>query len=105
MEKEIKLVLIPILLIVIGVLFNTLVVALNHGMPIIENNYQAASPFVLNEKYVALSNDTILPFLADVIKVGDYIFAIGDLLIWAGLIVCIGMLIYNLKIKQKSLTL
>lgn len=104
MEKIIKQAIVPITLIFTGIFSNMLVILFNKGMPIIESNYEVVSPLAINTKYVLLNNETVLPFLADIFKVGNYIFAIGDFLIWLGLLVCIVMLFYNI-LKSKKLAL
>jgi len=79
-------IIIPLVVLLAGISLNFIVVAANGGMPIHGNpvNYVTGSPFALNHIYVSISADTILPFLGDLIKFGDYVFAIGDILIYSG---------------------
>ena len=70
-----------ILTITAGAVLNSTVRALNRGMPII--GYPAFG------KYVPISEGTKFVFLADVIRIGDYVLSIGDLFFFTGILTCL----------------
>jgi hypothetical protein len=63
----------------VGVTLNRIEILLNRGMP-------AFGYTVAFGRYVPLNQGTKLVFLADVIRMGDYILSVGDLLLFTGMV-------------------
>jgi hypothetical protein len=88
----------------LGALSNTLVIRLNDGMPInhLEDNILLTWYFRLNNNYVAMTPNTRLPLLADIIPVGNFRLSIGDILIWIGITLILRSLIIYLCTRNKK---
>ena len=63
----------------VGSISNRIEILLNRGMP-------AFGYTIAFGKYVPLNQGTKLVFLADVIRMGDYVLSVGDLLFFTGMV-------------------
>lgn len=71
----------------LGILMNFTVIALNGGMPVLEEAAFIAGntgELVLDAKHVLLTESTRLPFLADVIPLPNAVLSLGDVLLAIG---------------------
>ena len=71
----------------IGILMNFTVIALNGGMPVMEEAVHLAGgsgELVLNAKHVLLTDTTRLPFLADIIPLPGSVISMGDVFLAIG---------------------
>lgn len=102
--KQLKILLIPLIMIIVGAYCNFLVVSLNNGMPIIDNanNYISGSALSFNHTYIDIDTSTKLAFLGDTIKIQNYILSIGDVLVFSGYILYI-ILVFKIIYKTFSL--
>ena len=71
-----------VLTLVIGSVLNLVEISLNKGMPIIGHTIAIG-------RYVPINQGTKLAFLADVIRVGNYILSVGDLFVFTGIFACL----------------
>ncbi len=71
-----------------GILMNFTVIVLNGGMPVLEEAVQIAggsSEFVLGAKHVLLTEQTVVPFLADIIPLPRAVLSLGDVFLAIGI--------------------
>jgi hypothetical protein len=71
----------------LGILMNFTVIALNGGMPVLEEAAYIAGntgELILDAKHVLLTESTRLPFLADVIPLPNAVLSLGDVLLAIG---------------------
>jgi hypothetical protein len=71
----------------IGILMNFTVIALNGGMPVMEEAVHLAGgsgELVLDAKHVLLTDTTRLPFLADIIPLPGSVISMGDVFLAIG---------------------
>jgi len=71
-----------------GILMNFTVIALNNGMPVLTEAViiaGGASEFVFNARYVLLTEDTVIPFFADVIPLPGAVLSLGDVFLAIGI--------------------
>ena len=74
----------------IGILMNFTVIALNGGMPVLPEAAVIAGEtgeLVLDAKHVLLTDDTRLPFLADIIPLPGAVVSLGDVFLAIGVAV------------------
>ena len=74
----------------IGILMNFTVIALNGGMPVLPEAAAIAGEtgeLVLDAKHVLLTDDTRLPFLADIIPLPGAVVSLGDVFLAIGVAV------------------
>lgn len=98
-------------LIALGALCNFLVISANGGMPVSLDALERAglgNPFaddgaIMKGAHRALTDDSKLRFLADVIpvKVIANVISVGDILIWAGLLLLIQQLMVGPRGKRR----
>lgn len=73
----------------IGILMNLTVIGLNEGMPVLEAAVELSGgtfdPETLSARHVVLTDDTTLPFLADVIPFPGSVISLGDVFLAVGL--------------------
>lgn len=73
----------------IGILMNFTVIAFNGGMPVLPAAVElaggSAENLVLSAKHVLLTDDTYLPFLADIIPLPNNVISLGDVFLAIGL--------------------
>jgi uncharacterized membrane protein YiaA len=82
-KKTLKsLLLIAILSVSVGAVLNCIVRSLNRGMPAI--GYTVALG-----KYVPINQGTKLVFLADIMRLGNYVLSVGDLFFFTGIFICL----------------
>jgi hypothetical protein len=94
-----------------GALANFVVIAANGGMPVsLEAAARAGlgNPFadpssVAKGAHHAMTEDSVLTFLADVIplRIGSNVVSVGDILIWAGLLVIVQQLMVRPKGRRR----
>ncbi|MFV1971543.1 MAG: DUF5317 domain-containing protein [Acidimicrobiia bacterium] len=71
-----------------GILMNFTVIVLNGGMPVLTEAAAIAggeSDLVLGAKYVLLTEDTLMPFLADTIPLPGAVLSLGDVFLAIGI--------------------
>ncbi|RLE15877.1 MAG: hypothetical protein DRJ28_02940 [Actinobacteria bacterium] len=71
-----------------GILMNFTVIVLNGGMPVLEEAVRIAggsSDLVLGAKHVLLTEDTVVPFLADIIPLPSAVLSLGDVFLAIGI--------------------
>jgi len=88
-------------LVALGVFLNALVITLNGGMPVSAAGQEDASPVVVGSiKHEPLSDETLLPWLADRVPVGltNQVWSLGDLLLVAG----VGVMGFGLPRRDTS---
>jgi len=71
-----------------GVLMNFTVIVLNAGMPVLVEAVQIAGGsenIVLGAKHVLLTEDTLMPFLADIIPLPSAVLSLGDVFLAIGI--------------------
>lgn len=71
----------------VGVLMNFTVIAMNGGMPVLEEAARIAGEtgqLVLDSKHVLLTDETTLPFMADVIPLPGAVVSLGDVFLAIG---------------------
>lgn len=84
-NKDLRILLVPLLIIIIGIACNLIVVNLNNGMPILDSDgVIAGSPYAINQNYVDITSNTKLIILSDIFPMGNYTFSIGDFLMIFG---------------------
>lgn len=74
----------------VGILMNFTVILLNGGMPVLAEAAQIAGntgDLILDGKHVPLTEDTFLPFLADVIPLPAAVLSLGDVFLAIGVAV------------------
>ena len=73
----------------IGILMNFTVIALNGGMPVLLEAVElaggSAEGLAFDAKHVLLTDDTRLPFLADIIPLPGNVISLGDVFLAVGL--------------------
>ena len=87
-----------VLTLVIGSVLNLVEISLNKGMPIIGHTIAIG-------RYVPINQGTKLAFLADDIRVGNYILSVGDLFVFTGIFACLITLWIALSKAASSLHL
>lgn len=95
----------------LGAVANFVVIAANGGMPVSLDAAARAglgNPFadpadVAKGAHHALTDDSVLTFLADVIplRIGANVVSVGDILIWAGLLVIVQQLMVGRKGRRR----
>lgn len=99
-------------LVAIGALCNLAVIAANGGMPVsvealgragLGNPFEGPGASTLKGAHHALGPDSRLRFLADVIpiRVTANVVSVGDVVIWAGLLLLVQQLMVGLKGKRR----
>lgn len=71
----------------LGILMNFTVILLNGGMPVLEEAARLAGEtgeLILDTKHVLLTDDTVLPFLADIIPLPGAVLSLGDVFLAIG---------------------
>lgn len=71
----------------LGILMNFTVIIINGGMPVLEEAARLAGEsgaLILDGKHVLLTDDTALPFLADIIPLPKAVLSLGDVLLAVG---------------------
>ena len=71
----------------LGVLMNFTVIAVNGGMPVLEEAARLAGEtgaLVLDAKHVLLTDETRLPFMADIIPLPGAVLSLGDVFLAIG---------------------
>ncbi|GMQ94567.1 MAG: DUF5317 domain-containing protein [Acidimicrobiia bacterium] len=71
-----------------GILMNFTVIVLNGGMPVLEEAVRLAgggSEIVLGAKHVLLTEDTLMPFLADILPLPNAVLSLGDVFLAIGI--------------------
>lgn len=71
----------------LGVLMNFTVIALNGGMPVLEEAARLAGEtgeLILDSKHVLLTEETRLPFMADIIPLPNAVLSLGDVFLAIG---------------------
>jgi hypothetical protein len=82
-QKILKgLLLIAVLSVSVGAVLNRVVRSLNRGMPAI--GYTVALG-----RYVPINQGTKLVFLADIMRLGNYVLSVGDLFFFTGIFICL----------------
>ena len=74
----------------VGILMNFTVITLNGGMPVLEEAAMIAGEtgdLVLDAKHVLLTEDTRMPFLADIIPLPGAVLSLGDVFLAIGVAV------------------
>jgi hypothetical protein len=100
-------------LIAIGALCNLVVISVNNGMPVSRDALQRAGlgdPFsgpgasTMKGAHHALTDGTHLRFLADVIPISvtANVVSVGDIVIWAGLLLLVAQLMVGPKGKRRK---
>lgn len=71
----------------VGILMNFSVIAVNGGMPVLEEAARLAGEtgqLILDTKHVLLTDETHLPFLADIIPLPGAVLSLGDVFLAIG---------------------
>jgi len=71
-----------------GILMNFTVIALNGGMPVLTEAVViagGASELALSGRYVLLTEETVIPFFADVIPLPGAVLSLGDVFLAIGI--------------------
>ncbi len=71
-----------------GILMNFTVIVLNGGMPVLEEAVRISGgsyDLVLGAKHVILTDDTLVPFLADIIPLPRAVLSLGDVFLAIGI--------------------
>lgn len=80
-NKYLNIFLIPFVIFLLGMNFNASVEYTNGGrMPVFEKDYRDTEEHFSFNEWNEVSN----PHLSDIIKIGNYIYSIGDLLMYIG---------------------
>lgn len=71
-----------------GILMNFTVIVFNGGMPVLEEAAAIAggsTDLIFDAKHVLLTDDTLMPFLADIIPLPNAVLSLGDVFLAIGI--------------------